>query len=323
VILAWNLSKFDEWTCWALLVGLAMWDLFAVLTPCGPLKMLVNLMQTRNDPLPGLLYEAELPPPPQQFRDAAAASATAAALGKKTEISGSQDDPHYPHHTDVGSERMFPMHAPGHEPPERSDSRSSSNSSSRGGGAVKIPAPATLGLGIGIISHLMANKEPMLKPAKTATNTYGSNDSSRRSPSSSSGSSSGYSSIDESDTGAAGGSGTAIDVSETGPSADLARNSRKSSSDRGSYALSPTSPTPQRQVEPEPEEQQGIIIYVYKHAYIRATHLIGARIDDLTELDPFSYQTTASSSAWETSSSIVFSCLGRPPMASVRGSSAP
>lgn len=69
VILAWNLSKFDEWTCWALLVSLAFWDLCAVLTPCGPLKMLVGLMQDRNEPIPGLLYEAELPPPPQQFRN--------------------------------------------------------------------------------------------------------------------------------------------------------------------------------------------------------------------------------------------------------------
>lgn len=42
VILAWNLSKFDEWTCWALLVALAFWDLCAVLTPCGPLQMLVE-----------------------------------------------------------------------------------------------------------------------------------------------------------------------------------------------------------------------------------------------------------------------------------------
>jgi presenilin 1 len=42
---------------------LALYDLCAVLTPCGPLKMLVGLMQERNEPLPGLLYEANLPPP--------------------------------------------------------------------------------------------------------------------------------------------------------------------------------------------------------------------------------------------------------------------
>ena len=44
---------------------LALYDLCAVLTPCGPLKLLVGLMQERNDPLPGLLYEANLPPPQQ------------------------------------------------------------------------------------------------------------------------------------------------------------------------------------------------------------------------------------------------------------------
>jgi hypothetical protein len=60
--------RFDEWTCWALLLMLALYDLCAVLTPCGPLKLLVGLMQERNDPLPGLLYEAQLPPPPQQYR---------------------------------------------------------------------------------------------------------------------------------------------------------------------------------------------------------------------------------------------------------------
>ena len=42
---------------------LAMYDLCAVLTPCGPLKALVNLMSEEGAPeMPGLLYEAELPP---------------------------------------------------------------------------------------------------------------------------------------------------------------------------------------------------------------------------------------------------------------------
>ena len=39
VLLAWQLSKFDEYTCFALLVALAFYDLCAVLTPCGPLKV--------------------------------------------------------------------------------------------------------------------------------------------------------------------------------------------------------------------------------------------------------------------------------------------
>jgi Presenilin len=62
VIVAWQLSHFDPWTAWVLLVLLAFYDLFAVLTPCGPLKALVNLMHRENAPaMPGLLYEASLP----------------------------------------------------------------------------------------------------------------------------------------------------------------------------------------------------------------------------------------------------------------------
>jgi presenilin 1 len=52
--MAWQLSKFDEWTGWCLLVSLAAYDLCAVLTPCGPLKALVNLMQQQDaPPMPG------------------------------------------------------------------------------------------------------------------------------------------------------------------------------------------------------------------------------------------------------------------------------
>lgn len=62
VIVAWQLSFFDDWTAWVLLVLLALYDLYAVLTPCGPLKALVNLMSQEDAPrLPGLLYEAQLP----------------------------------------------------------------------------------------------------------------------------------------------------------------------------------------------------------------------------------------------------------------------
>ena len=62
VILAWQLSHFNDWTAWTLLVLLALYDLCAVLTPCGPLRALVRLMQRDgSQPLPGLLYEAQLP----------------------------------------------------------------------------------------------------------------------------------------------------------------------------------------------------------------------------------------------------------------------
>eukprot|EP00611_Tribonema_gayanum_P023646 TRINITY_DN5010_c0_g1_i2.p1 TRINITY_DN5010_c0_g1~~TRINITY_DN5010_c0_g1_i2.p1 ORF type:complete len:365 (+),score=135.66 TRINITY_DN5010_c0_g1_i2:120-1214(+) len=81
VIMAWQLSRFDEWTGWALLVVLAMYDLCAVLSPCGPLKALVNLMQEYNEPMPGLLYEAELP-------RLVAARAAAAAASRATSTRG-------------------------------------------------------------------------------------------------------------------------------------------------------------------------------------------------------------------------------------------
>ena len=62
VIVAWQLSYFNAWMAWTLLVMLALYDLFAVLTPCGPLKALVKLMSKDDAPsMPGLLYEAQLP----------------------------------------------------------------------------------------------------------------------------------------------------------------------------------------------------------------------------------------------------------------------
>lgn len=62
VIVAWQLSYFNEWMSWTLLIALALYDLCAVLTPCGPLKALVKEMSKDNAPsMPGLLYEAGLP----------------------------------------------------------------------------------------------------------------------------------------------------------------------------------------------------------------------------------------------------------------------
>lgn len=62
VIVGWQLSYFNAWMAWALLIMLAFYDLCAVLTPCGPLKALVNLMSKDDAPsMPGLLYEARLP----------------------------------------------------------------------------------------------------------------------------------------------------------------------------------------------------------------------------------------------------------------------
>ena len=60
VIMSWIITKLPEWSSWALLVALALYDLCAVLTPCGPLRALIALAQERQDPIPGLLYEADV-----------------------------------------------------------------------------------------------------------------------------------------------------------------------------------------------------------------------------------------------------------------------
>jgi hypothetical protein len=62
VLMAWKLGAiFPEWTLWTLLVALSLWDLCAVLSPCGPLKMLIKLVQSdENASIAGLLYEADV-----------------------------------------------------------------------------------------------------------------------------------------------------------------------------------------------------------------------------------------------------------------------
>lgn len=43
-----------------LLLLLGFWDLFAVLTPVGPLRWLINLVQEKGTPIPGLLFQADV-----------------------------------------------------------------------------------------------------------------------------------------------------------------------------------------------------------------------------------------------------------------------
>ncbi|KAK6737223.1 hypothetical protein RB195_019735 [Necator americanus] len=48
---------FPKWTSWTVLIILAFWDLFAVLSPCGPLKILVEVAEERGEDLmPAIIY---------------------------------------------------------------------------------------------------------------------------------------------------------------------------------------------------------------------------------------------------------------------------
>ncbi|CAJ0604800.1 unnamed protein product [Cylicocyclus nassatus] len=48
---------FPKWTSWAVLIALGFWDLFAVLSPCGPLKLLVETAEERGEDLmPAIIY---------------------------------------------------------------------------------------------------------------------------------------------------------------------------------------------------------------------------------------------------------------------------
>ncbi|CBK24996.2 uncharacterized protein [Blastocystis hominis] len=59
-LVCYLLSFFPDWTTWILLIAMALYDICAVLTPCGPLKLLINISQNRDDAIPGLLYETTL-----------------------------------------------------------------------------------------------------------------------------------------------------------------------------------------------------------------------------------------------------------------------
>ena len=66
VIEAWLVGRLlPEWSSWAVLVAIALYDLCAVLSPCGPLKWLLKVAARDGDeltdgPMRGMLYSAPL-----------------------------------------------------------------------------------------------------------------------------------------------------------------------------------------------------------------------------------------------------------------------
>jgi hypothetical protein len=59
-LLAIFFTRLPEWTTFAILAIIAIYDIVAVLSPCGPLKMLVETAQQRQEPIPALLYSASV-----------------------------------------------------------------------------------------------------------------------------------------------------------------------------------------------------------------------------------------------------------------------
>ena len=60
ILMSWNFSAFDIYPTYTFLFMLSIYDIFAVLSPCGPLKKLIQSMKIKKKPLTGLFFEVKL-----------------------------------------------------------------------------------------------------------------------------------------------------------------------------------------------------------------------------------------------------------------------